>query len=143
MLFLIGNNWMSKILLKCPSQLVRQLFARLCFHVIQNLRVQRQQLLRLQQQRGEIPAVGIVPVVDDDEVPTDKEDELLADDEQLVPEPKKERKMEIDTASIAASTSSLTSQDDDELIQKSTICVTKFISKMLSLVCKKTIYCSI
>lgn len=32
------NSWLPQILLKCPNQLVRSMFGRLCFHVVQNLR---------------------------------------------------------------------------------------------------------
>lgn len=37
--------WPVQVLLKCPNQMVRQMFQRLCIHVIQRLKYERYDLL--------------------------------------------------------------------------------------------------
>jgi len=34
----VDNWWPIQILIKCPNQMVRQMFQRLCIHVIQRLK---------------------------------------------------------------------------------------------------------
>lgn len=59
----VSNSWLSQILLKCPSQLVRQLFARLCFHVVQSLRSsQTEEVVPMVTEDAVVPVVETSPI---------------------------------------------------------------------------------
>lgn len=54
-----GNSWWPiQILVKCPNQMVRQMFQRLCIHVIQRLRATQAPLYLLCDEENDLNTVG-------------------------------------------------------------------------------------
>lgn len=54
-----GDSWWPiQILVKCPNQMVRQMFQRLCIHVIQKLRPSQASLYLLCESDGDLSSVG-------------------------------------------------------------------------------------